>query len=208
MRKNKIKRATFIHRLVYKTFPDSELLRYSVSCFIAGLFFVVISEKIELDIVKNILATIGCVPIALSYFLFPFIENKNKDKYVILFTKYFFLIILTFILTLVLISLCFQDKDVFVSHLLLFIIPISIIDIILIVISINYTLKPIQSIFKYISNTLKSKANENKENSVITYFKSSCANIAVIISFILSFLSFLSTIWNYIKPIIKYVGSL
>lgn len=78
MRKNKIKRANFIHRLVYKTFSDSELLRYSVSCFIAGLFFVVISEKIELDIVKNILATIGCIPIALSYFLFLLSKIKIK----------------------------------------------------------------------------------------------------------------------------------
>lgn len=207
MRKNKIKRANFIHRLVYKTFSDSELLRYSISCFIAGLFFVVISEKIELDIVKNILATIGCIPIALSYFLFPFIKNKDKDEYAMRFIKYFVLIVLTFTITLVLISLCFLDKDVFVSPLLFFIIPISIIDMILIIISINYTLKPIQSIFKYISYTLKSRANENKENPIITYLKSSCANIAVIISFILSVLSFLSTIWNYIKPIIEKVAS-
>lgn len=123
------------------------------------------------------------------------------------FIKYFVLVVLTFIVTLVLISLCFLDKDVFVSPLLFLIIPISIIDMILIIISINYTLKPIQSIFKYISYTLKSRANENKENPIITYLKSSCANIAVIISFILSVLSFLSTIWNYIKPIIEKIAS-
>lgn len=105
MKKNKIKRSNFIHRLIYRTFSDSELLRYSISCFIAGVFFVIISEKIEHNTVKNILATIGSFPIAFSYFLFPFI--KNKEKHFMKFIGYFILISLTFIITFFLITFCF-----------------------------------------------------------------------------------------------------
>lgn len=124
------------------------------------------------------------------------------------FIGYFILISLTFIITFFLITFCFLDRDVLVSSPPIFVILIAIIDMILIIISINYTLKPILSIFQHISYTLKARANENQESSIITYLKSFCANVAIIISFILSALSLLTTIWNYVKPIAEKIKNL
>lgn len=203
MPKAKIKKPNFIHRIKYRTFSNYELFRYSISCFISGMFFITISTKVEVEAIKNTLSIIGCFAIALSYYFFPFI--RDKENLFMKFTRYFMLMVATFLITLILIALCFIENSKYSSNLLIIIIPTSIIDILLIIIFINYSLKPILLIFKNISTTVKTKAKKNKENPIVTYIKSSCLNISVIISFVLSIFSFLATIWNFIKPGIEII---
>lgn len=120
------------------------------------------------------------------------------------FAKHIILLLFTLISTLAWINLCLIET--FHSILLIVLIPISILEVILMILSINYTIKPILSIIHIISSTLSEKANSNKENIKITYIKSFCANTGIIISFILSIISFTATIKNLIEPLIEKIS--
>lgn len=56
-------------------------------------------------------------------------------------------------------------------------------------------------IISQISIVLKKHAEENNERTFITYLKTLCADLSVIVSFILTIITFIITIYNHINPL-------
>lgn len=200
---SKIKKEAFILKLVKRTLPNNQLLRYSIACFLAGFFFMTISTKTTITGIDNTIETIGCFAIVIGYYLFPFIQAQNKERYFYKFSIYILLLTITIFLTLFWIGCCFIN--ICNTYWLFIFILISIVDITFIIISVSSTLKPLMHIIQNISNKIKSKASENKENATITYIKSSCASISIIISCIISLISFITTMGGYIKPLVEKI---
>lgn len=200
-RNPKIKKAKFYHRLKYGTFSNSELLRYSLSCFFIGLAFMLFTSKIENVVIENIVGTIGSITILIAYYLFPFIKSQNKEKLAYQLSKFILLIFATIFVSVFWITLCtYNNPD---GLFLIVVTIVSILELVLLLLCINYTLKPIFSIFQSVSQYIKKHAEANKENVAITYIKTVLADIGIFISFILSILSFVSTILNYLKPLLN-----
>lgn len=196
----KIKKATMLHSIYYRTLPIKTALRYFLSLFISGLFFLAVSLQANSITIQNTLQVFSSFLIIVSIYVFPFWEIEKVDKMLNSFFKYIGLLLIFIIYTILWLAFCSVDT----THgmILIFIIPMSIIEIALIFSCVNYTLKPIINIISNISSEIRKKAenNDNKENKLLTYIKTFCANVSIIISFILTVITFLTTISNIFKP--------
>lgn len=197
---NKIKKANVIHSIVFKTLQFDRALRYSLSLFISGLIFLFVSFSISSSPIKNILQIFACLSILLCIYLLPFFDVDKIDKFISKFMGYIALSIFFILYTIFWLAFCSIDTAT-EGFAIIFILPMSLIEMIIMVVAINSTLKPIMYIFSQISELLKRRAEENKERTIITYLKTLCANLSVIISFILTVVTFVVTIYSHINPL-------
>ncbi|MBD5141957.1 MAG: hypothetical protein HDT25_11200 [Ruminococcus sp.] len=196
----KIKKANLIHSIAFKTLQFDRALRYSLSLFISGLIFLFVSFNIISEPIKSTLQIFACLSITLCIYLLPFFDTDKIDKFISKFICYTILSILFIVYTIFWFAFCNIDtatEDFFI--IIIFI--MSLIEIVSIVIVINNILKPIMYIISQISTILKKRAEENKERTFITYLKTVCANLSVIISFILTLITFVVTICNHVDPL-------
>lgn len=196
----KIKKANMIHSIVFKTLQFDRALRYSLSLFISGLIFLFVSFSIISEPIKSTLQIFACLSIILCIYLLPFFDIDKIDKFISKFIRYMILTILFIVYTIFWLAFCNVDTAT-EGFAIVFILPMSLIEMIIMVLAINNTLKPIMYIFSQISIMLKSRAEENKERTFITYLKTLCANLSVIISFILTLITFVVTIYSHINPL-------
>lgn len=195
---DKIRKANIFHSIRYKTLPIKTGLRYCISLFIAGLFFIAVSSRINSNIIQSTLQIISTFLFTVSIYLFPFLEFEKVDKFLNQFLKYIGLLLLSMVYSIFWFALCSLGTN---SYALFFVIPSSIIEIVIIVPFINFTIKPIIEIVAKISSEIKERSKNNGENPSMTYIKSFCANISVIISFILTLITFFTTINSIFHPL-------
>ena len=205
MGKPKIKKANIIDSIRYKTLPEKTLLRYCLSFFISGLIIMLVSTKVISLPIQNALQVISSFLIIVGIYLFPYFGFDVIDKFLSNFLKYMGLLLATLITSLFWYELCSAETNN--SMILIFIIPASIIEVVLLISCINCTLKPIIGIASKISTIIKEKATE-KESIYITYLKTFSANASIIISFLLSLITLITTINSLINPeiILKLIG--
>lgn len=206
MGKTKIKKANIIDSIRYKTLPEKTLLRYCLSFFISGLIIIIVSSKVISSPIQNTLQVISSFLIIVGIYLFPYFEFDVIDKFLSNFLKYMGLLLITLILSPFWFELCsIETTNISV---IIFVILASIIEAILLVSCINYTLKPIIGIASKISTIIKEKATEN-ESIYITYLKTFSANASIIISFLLSLITLITTINGLINPekILELIGA-
>lgn len=196
----KIIKANPIHSIVFKTLQFDRALRYSLSLFISGLFFLFVSFNIISEPIKGILQIFACLSIVLCIYLLPFFDIDKIDKFISKFIRYMAFFILFIVYTIFWLAFCNVDttNEDFTA---VFILPMSLLELVIMVIAVNNILKPIMYIFSQISIILKKRAEENKERTFITYLKTLCANLSVIISFILTVVTFVITIYSHINPL-------
>lgn len=199
----KIIKANIFHSMVFKTLPFDRALRYSLSLFISGLFFFVVSFNMNSELITEILQILSCFSIALCIYLLPFFNAEKIEKFFSKFILYMFFSIIFVIYTFFWLALCKIDTTNVTNEkvIVAIILPISILELMFMVITANNILKPIMYIFSQISIILKKRAAENKERTLITYLKTLCANLSVIVSFILTITTFIITIYNHINPL-------
>ncbi len=137
---NKIKKATILHSICYKTLSIKTSLRYCISLFIAGLFFIAVSSRINSNTIKITLQIISVALITLSIYLFSFLGFEKVDKFPIQFLKYVGLLLLFLVYSAFWFALCLVETN---DCALFLIIPFSIVEVIIIVPFINFTIKPI-----------------------------------------------------------------
>lgn len=195
----KIKKANMIHSIVFKTLQFDRALRYSLSLFISGLIFLFVSFNIISEPIKNTLQMFAFFSILLCIYILPFFNAEKVEKFAQKFMQYMLFLIFFIVFTAFWIELCYIDTTN--ENIVLFIAPMSLVEIIIMVLIINLTLKPIMYIFSQISTMLKSRAEENEERTFITYLKTLCANLSVIISFILTIITFVVTICSHVDPL-------
>lgn len=205
-RSKKIIIANTIHSIIFKTLQFNRALRYSLSFFISGLIFLFVSFNIISEPIKSILQIFACLSIILCIYVLPFFDIDKIDKFISRFIRYIGLSILFMIYTILWLAFCNVDTAN-ENYTVFIILPMSLIEMLIMVIAINNTLKPIMYIFSQISTMLKSRAEENKERTFITYLKTLCANLSVIISFILTLITFIVTICNHINPL-EWINSI
>lgn len=195
---SKIKKATIFHSIYFKTLQVTKALRYSLSLFISGIIFMAFSSQINSDIIKSPLQILATILIILGIYSFPYLEIEKIDKFFNKFMLYLALFLFFLIYSMFWFALCSIDTSD--KHILLFIVPLSIIEIVIMVPFINYTIKPIIDIISKISLEIKERAKKNEESAYVTYLKSFCANVSIVISFILTVITFLTTISSIINP--------
>lgn len=196
----KIKKANVIHSVFLRTLPTKKALQYCLSLFISGIFFLIVSLRASSITIKTTLQIFSSFLIIISIYVFPFFEIEKIDNFFHKFILYMGLLLVFIIYTLFWCALCLVDtSDI---RILLFIIPTSIIEVLLTLYCVNYTLKPIINIISNISSEIRKKAenNDNKDNKLLTYIKTFCANVSIIISFILTVITLLTTFSNIFKP--------
>lgn len=194
----KIKKANIIHSICYRTLPVKTALRYSLSFFISGLIFIVVSSRITSDNIKSLLQIFSTTLIIFGIYSFPYLEIKEIEKFFNKFLLYTALLLFFIIYSMFWFAFCSVDTSN--DYILLLIIPLSILEIVIMVPFINYTIKPIIDIISKISLEIKERAKKNEESAYITYLKSFCANVSIIVSFILTLITLLTTINNIFKP--------
>lgn len=197
---NKIKKANVIHSIVFKTLQFDRALRYSLSLFISGLFFLFVSFNIISEPIKITLQIFACLSIVLCIYLLPFFDIDKIDKFISKFIRYMMLLILFILYTFFWFAFC-QIDTATADFVIIIIFIMSLVELGSMVIAINNILKPIMYIFSQISIMLKNHAEKNKERIIITYLKTLCANLSVIISFILTLITFVVTICSHIDPL-------
>lgn len=196
----KIIKANIFHSMLFKTLPFARALRYSLSLFISGMFFFVVSFDINSESITEILQILSCTSIILSIYLLPFFDVDKIEKFLSKFIIYMFVSIFFVIYTLVWLAFC--KIDITNRKFIVFIILLmSILELAFMVIAANNILKPIMYIISQISIVLKKHAEENNERTFITYLKTLCADLSVIVSFILTVTTFIITIYNHINPL-------
>lgn len=199
MSKNKVIKATIIHSICYRTLPIPKALRYCLSFFISGLFFFIISFKSEINSYsQSILQIFASLLIMISIYSFPYFEVEKIDKYVSSFLKYIGLLILFMLHSQFWYAFCSSET---INNIIIVLTAIlSITEIFIIVPLINCTLKPLLFVINKISSEIKDKAKSNEESCHITYIKTFCANVSIIISFVLTMITFFTTIGGLINP--------
>lgn len=193
-------KGNFFHSIYYRTFAITTSIRYCLSLFISGLLFFIVSLKVDSMDLTNILQVLASALLIISGYIFPFWNFEKADNFFRAFAKYLGLLYIFIIVTVIWITLCFNENN---SKILIIIVPITLLEAYVMIRFVNSTLKPIIEIIDRISKEIKKRVeetnNDNKENKSFTYIKTICANISFVISFILSVLTFFTTVNNILS---------
>ena len=196
----KIIKANTFHSIIFRTLQFDRALRYSLSLFVSGLFFFIFSFNIHSDLIKEVLQILSCISIFLCIYLLPFFNADKIEKFFRKLFLYMVFSIIFIIYTFLWLAIC-QINTSNEKFIVTIILPMSLLELVIMVVTANNILKPIMYIFSQISIILKKRAEENKEGTLITYLKTLCANLSVIISFILTVTTFIVTIYSHINPL-------
>lgn len=180
-----------IHSIVYRTYPPNKAIRYALTLFLIGLFLAFISFKyIDYDNTQNIVSILGVFLIFASFYIFPYINPDNIEKFLYKFLKYVILLVVCISYTLFWMKLVSNNRNCITT--LIF----TIFDIVLLVPTINFTIKPIFEIILTISSKIRKASINSGELKIWTNTKIALANIGIVVSFFISLLTLVTSVKN------------
>ena len=197
MTKKKIIKPTIFHSIAFKTLSTKTALRYSISLFLTGIIFLFVSFHLNNNSSEHVLQIFSCFALILGIYILPFFEFDKIEKFLLRFVGYIILLIITLFVSAFWYSFC---KIAVMDNLYLFLISLfSLVEFVLIVLCVNNTLNPIIEIIGKVTSTIKTNAESKSESKYLTYLKTFCANGSLIISFLISFFTLITTIQNFIN---------
>ena len=178
----KIKKANMLHSILYRTYPDSTMIRYSISLLFSGVMFLILSFITSNEVFNQTLVTFCEISLILSFYLCPFWSPDDADKAFSTFLKMLGMFALVILYSMLFYIVC---NGIQYTHILAYIILIfgTIEEFGLILIFSDLIIKFIQNVSKTVSEKIQSHAQQKNENRYSTFIKKVLANSSTIITF-------------------------
>lgn len=182
-----------VRSLVFRTYPVNKSVRYSISLFLTGIFLFFVSLKYnEIKFTETLISSIGTVLIVASIYIFPFIDADKFDNFLIKFLKYLFLLCIC-----ISCNVFWFNTVVLQASNFLYSFFLTMLEIIILVPTVNFTIQPIFFVCISISKKLKETSRNSEISELWTNTKILLANIGIIISFLFSLFSLINTVNNF-----------
>lgn len=184
----KIKKANMLHSILYRTYPDSTMIRYSIALFFSGIVLLILSFMQSNEKFTQVLGMLSEVLFMLSLYTCPFWTPDDVEKAINTFSKWLFLLICSVLYGVLWYTVCnsIQYKN-FLDYLIS--ILITIVEIIFLLRLFNLIIKFIQNVSKTVSEKIQSYAQQKNENRYSTFIKKALANSSTILTFFINVLS-------------------
>lgn len=187
-----ILKSNLIHAILLRTLPKEKFIRYYISLVFAGIMILLVSNTITSNNISDLLQFLSCIIFMLSLYLIPSFELNEINDFLRDFSKYLFLFAVTLSHSILWCAFCANEIENILYTILL--IPITLIEISLIAILVNYTLKLALELSNKINSKIKKITVTNRKEKSNTIIKEFLANASVIMSFIISLITLIELI--------------
>ncbi|MGN0688939.1 MAG: hypothetical protein ACI4KH_00805 [Oscillospiraceae bacterium] len=191
----KIKKANIIHSILYRTYPDSTMLRYSISLLFSGAIFLVLSFISSNENFNQALVIFSEISAILSFYVCPFWTSDDANKALSTFLKWLGMVVLAVLYSTSWYIVCNSIQYTYFWTYLIMIFG-TIEEFALILILFDLMIKSIQNVLNTVSQKMQNYAQQKKESNRSIAIKKALANSSAMITFFAGILSIIKLLMD------------